>query len=116
MSATIEKFGVECDGFDLALYNSACRIFLVPERSIMSRVSLLLSIAVAFSAFPPVAQAERLTDARFRELLEELKPTGNEPWRTIPWRIALLDAQQAAAKEGKPIFIWAMDGHPLGCT
>jgi len=28
----------------------------------------------------------------------------------------VLDAQAAAAREGKPIFIWAMDGHPLGCT
>ena len=29
---------------------------------------------------------------------------------------AVLNAQQIAAKEDKPIFIWAMDGHPLGCT
>jgi len=28
----------------------------------------------------------------------------------------VLDAQAAATREGKPIFIWAMDGHPLGCT
>ena len=25
-------------------------------------------------------------------------------------------AQAQAAAAGKPIFIWAMDGHPLGCT
>jgi hypothetical protein len=28
----------------------------------------------------------------------------------------LLEAQRIAAEAKKPIFIWAMDGHPLGCT
>jgi hypothetical protein len=40
----------------------------------------------------------------------------DEPWRTIPWKISLLEAQKLAAEEKKPIYIWAMDGHPLGCT
>ena len=40
----------------------------------------------------------------------------DEPWRTIPWEISLINAQNIAAREKKPIFIWAMDGHPLGCT
>ena len=57
-----------------------------------------------------------LTGEEFEKLHRELQPTGEEAWRTIPWRISLLDAQAAAAKERKPIFIWAMDGHPLGCT
>jgi hypothetical protein len=45
-----------------------------------------------------------------------LQPNQDELWRTIPWQIGLLDAQRIAAREKKPIFIWAMDGHPLGCT
>ncbi len=57
-----------------------------------------------------------LTEAEFQRLHAELQPAPDEPWRTIPWKIALLDAQRTAAKEKKPIFIWAMDGHPLGCT
>ncbi len=56
-----------------------------------------------------------LSEERFHQLHAELQP-GNEPWLTIPWKIKLLDAQAAAARDGKPIFIWAMDGHPLGCT
>ena len=59
--------------------------------------------------------AGELTDERFRQLHAKLQP-GDATWRTIPWKIDLLDAQRAAAKERKPIFIWAMDGHPLGCT
>lgn len=57
-----------------------------------------------------------LAVADFEELHERLQPAGDEIWRTIPWRLSLLEAQAAAVEEGKPIFIWAMDGHPLGCV
>ena len=63
----------------------------------------------------PAASAQ-LTEIEFRTLHEQLKPAADEPWRTIPWKISLLDAQRIAAQQKKPIFIWAMDGHPLGCT
>ena len=62
-----------------------------------------------------VLTAEELTPKRFQELHAELQQ-GDEPWRTIPWKIDVLDAQRSAAKQKKPIFVWAMDGHPLGCT
>jgi hypothetical protein len=60
--------------------------------------------------------ADELSEAKFQSLHAQLSPAADEPWRTIPWKIAVLDAQHAAAAENKPIFIWAMDGHPLGCT
>lgn len=78
-------------------------------------LSAIIGIAVLVPA-NSTAQAEELTDAKFTELQKQLRPTKDEPWLTIPWRVSLLDAQKAAAKEGKPVFIWAMDGHPLGCT
>jgi len=49
-------------------------------------------------------------------LHRSLTPSETPTWRTIPWKISLLDAQRAAIAQKKPIFIWAMDGHPLGCT
>lgn len=67
-------------------------------------------------ALGSAAQDESLTDERFRELHEQLQPSESERWRTIPWMTSVIDAQQAAAEGKKPIFIWAMDGHPLGCT
>ena len=57
-----------------------------------------------------------LTEAEFQKLHRELQPNPKATWRTIPWKTSVLDAQAAAAREGNPIFIWAMDGHPLGCT
>jgi len=50
------------------------------------------------------------------ELQRECRVSLDEPWRTIPWKISLLEAQRLSVEEKKPIFIWAMDGHPLGCT
>lgn len=66
-------------------------------------------------SLPSIAAAE-LTESEFQRLHKALQPTPDSPWRSIPWKISLLDAQHTAVKENKPIFIWAMDGHPLGCT
>lgn len=60
--------------------------------------------------------AADLTEKDFREALTLVELPTDKPWRKIPWKISLLDAQNEAAKAKKPIFIWAMDGHPLGCT
>ncbi|MEM8734890.1 MAG: hypothetical protein AAGG44_11735 [Planctomycetota bacterium] len=62
------------------------------------------------------ASAEELNDQRYEELVAELTPDAEALWRQIPWKTSLLQAQQEAAASRKPIFIWAMDGHPLGCT
>lgn len=78
--------------------------------------TVALLCALSFRVGPnDLTSAEKLTENRFRELHRQLQP-GDEPWRTIPWKIDLLDAQRTAAAARKPIFIWAMDGHPLGCT
>lgn len=83
---------------------------------IMERTVLLLLIGTLGQMHASALADDELTDETFRRLHHELLPSPDEPWRTIPWKIDLLDAQRAAAKEKKPIFVWAMDGHPLGCT
>ena len=83
----------------------------------MADVKALLDglLALAIGAGSLVAQ-EALTPARFAELFAELEPDAEAPWRTVGWRIDLLEAQRVAAAEDKLLFVWAMDGHPLGCT
>jgi hypothetical protein len=54
--------------------------------------------------------------SEFETLQQRLQPSGGEAWRTIPWKTSLIEAQAEAARRGKPLFIWAMDGHPLGCV
>jgi hypothetical protein len=63
-----------------------------------------------------VTAGDGFSEREFNQLHAELQPEKDAPWRSIPWKISLLEAQAVAAREGKPIFIWAMDGHPLGCT
>ena len=57
-----------------------------------------------------------LTDEDFRKIHEALRPSKDDAWRTIPWKISLAEAQALELKEHKPLFMWSMDGHPMGCT
>jgi len=72
---------------------------------------VLLSVGAA-----PTSLADGLSRSGFQRLHKNLRPSPSAAWRSIPWKISLLDAQRVAADRKKPIFIWAMDGHPLGCT
>lgn len=75
------------------------------------------TFAMAFSLLSLLWLAPSgLTVDEFKTLHAQLQPAKDEAWRTIPWKVSLLEAQAAAGREKKPIFIWAMDGHPLGCT
>jgi hypothetical protein len=50
-------------------------------------------------------------------LVALIKPAeGEQLWEQIPWRTQLWAARQEAARAGKPLLLWEMDGHPLGCT
>lgn len=88
-------------------------------RKLPSTVCVLawfVSVSVVGELQPELIRAAELSETEFRRLHSELQPKPDELWRTIPWKTSLLDAQREAATKNKPIFIWAMDGHPLGCT
>ena len=87
-------------------------VFNIPA---FRRAALVSSLAL-FSSVAGTAVAEDLTEAKFQELHKSLRPPADTPWLSIPWKVDLLEAQDMAARANKPIFIWAMDGHPLGCT
>jgi len=60
---------------------------------------------------------ENIKPQEFDKLFNSIKPSGEEEkWLSIPWQTDLLKAAKTAAEHEKPIFIWAMNGHPLGCT
>jgi hypothetical protein len=54
-----------------------------------------------------------LTNADFEKLHKQLQP-GQEEWSTIAWQVSVPRARQLAAKEKKPLLVWAQNGHPLG--
>jgi hypothetical protein len=74
-------------------------------------VGLVLGLSSLAPAESPTARAE------FSQLHTLIKPAaGEEKWREVPWMVSLWEARLKAAAEGKPILLWEMDGHPLGCT
>ena len=70
-------------------------------------------ITDSLRAQPPAISG--LTLAEFEKLHNELQPPKDELWRTIPWHVSILEGRDAAAKNGKPIFVWVASGEPLGC-
>lgn len=81
----------------------------------MKRLSFIVA-SLILAAATNCGSASEITEAEFRKLHAELQPDNTALWRTVPWKTSVLDGQQKAAEEKKPLFIWAMDGHPLGCT
>jgi hypothetical protein len=64
-----------------------------------------------------LAAADPDSAGRLDKLVALIKPgAGEDKWANIPWQTSLWEARKVAAKEGKPILLWEMDGHPLGCT
>ena len=48
---------------------------------------------------------------------EFIKPTKDElAWAEIPWRSTFYDGLVESDREQKPLLLWVMNGHPLGCT
>ncbi len=81
-----------------------------------STAAALWLITAALLTLPSVLTAEGLTKAKFDELRNTLIPPEGESWTTIPWNLDLLDAQAKAGEKRKPLFIWAMNGHPMACV
>jgi hypothetical protein len=65
----------------------------------------------------PVTAGTTPNEATLRPLVQFLRPEPEElQWQAIPWETDLWIARRRAAEERKPIFLWAMNGNPLGCT
>lgn len=52
----------------------------------------------------------------YQSISEILPDKDANKYLEIPWRTDLLAARRESNETGKPIFLWVMDGHPLGST
>ena len=78
---------------------------------------LLFPLVACATLAPPAAAAPPLTADDAARLRAVIRPRdGEDPFDTIPWEIDLWAARKKAAAAGKPVLLWEMDGHPLGCT
>lgn len=56
-------------------------------------------------------------DADLDAKVKSVLPTAEEEqWLQIPWRLNLMEARKASIEQNKPMFLWIMNGHPMGCT
>ena len=78
-----------------------------------SSCGLLASLLLAPVAFA----ADPVPSGQFEKVHKLIRPhEAEQKWEQIPWLADLWEARRQAAAQGKPILLWEMDGHPLGCT
>ena len=62
-------------------------------------------------------QVPVLDDQSFERWRDYVRPQAKEEcYLKIPWRESFYIAINEARKADRPILLWAMNGHPLGCT
>jgi hypothetical protein len=66
----------------------------------------------------PAAKAKvELNDWNYADWRKHILPdTGELAWQQIPWATTFKEGIVAADAAGKPLLLWTMNGHPLGCT
>lgn len=74
--------------------------------------------ALALAGPAPAQQpANPLTEATFDRLAAYIQPEPAEcSWQDIQWLENLGKGLAAAVEQRKPVLLWAMNGHPQGCT
>ena len=65
---------------------------------------------------PTVADPVTLDGHDLDTWAQAVLPGAEEAWLTIPWHATLHEGLRAAGLEQKPLLLWLMNGHPLGCT
>lgn len=62
-------------------------------------------------------QESKLTDTNFGMWRDRIKAKESELlWQDFPWQTSFFDGLHQSAAENKPLLLWVMNGHPLGCT
>lgn len=90
----------------------------ITVRRLLAAIALIGLVAVGvFMVWPAsVIPTETIADDEYAALLAALPVhPGEELYTTVPWETSLAAARTKAWTERKPLLIWSMDGHPLGC-
>ncbi len=77
---------------------------------------VIATLCVAFVALQAPAALAPSAD-NFRQWSQFIRPSEKESaYRRIAWRTKFWPAVEEARKLGRPLLLWTMNGHPLGCT
>jgi len=72
---------------------------------------------ILFAAVAALGAAPELNDQTFAHWRDFIRPSAEEQgFLVIPWRESFATAVNQAREADRPVLLWAMNGHPLGCT
>lgn len=79
--------------------------------------SLVLAVGMAAADEAAKPELPTLDADSFEELRKQILPAADElAWMAVPWRTRLWEAVVEAQERQRPLLLWVMNGHPLGCT
>lgn len=91
-----------------------------PRAGLFLAACVVASIAVIAAPLRVGAQDETSytpSPRNFQKWLEFISPNEDErSFERIGWRNQFWPAVEEARRLGRPILLWTMNGHPLGCT
>jgi hypothetical protein len=74
-------------------------------------------VLAATVATPAKVQAPALTAETYGHWQGLIRPGVDDlRFEEVPWRPSLSQAMREAQAADKPVLLWAMNGHPLGCV
>ena len=87
----------------------------------------LIAIGLSLNSQSAVAQDSKdvldafesgvTNEQQFQSIFDFVRSSDSEEkWREIGWIPSLWAGVEMAAEKQKPIFVWAMNGDPLGCV
>ncbi len=80
-------------------------------------IALVSGLAAGQQSEPVDATSLQPTAANFEAWRDRILPCDDElNWQNIPWLVSFADGIVAANSADKPLLLWTMNGHPLGCT
>lgn len=75
------------------------------------------ALVVAVLAHSLAGFGQAPTEQNWNQLWGRIVPAAREmAWLDLDWNVTLWDAVQKSKAVDKPILLYAMNGHPLGCT
>ena len=90
---------------------------MIRPRPLLTALALLSALAVPVSVAVAQSAPDKPDEKTFKKLSEFIQPDATESgWEKIGWRTDLEKAVEEAKELGRPILLWAMNGHPCGHT
>ena len=81
---------------------------------------MVLMLKLALALLPSQAHDAAIPAVEHADIdawRQSIRPSGAElAFESIPWLLTFEDGLRASADQGKPLLLWLMNGHPLGCT